>query len=517
MDSHRTRGPVLVAAVTAVVLLLAACSAPAPPPPGGGAAPTVGTAAPTGKIAAVCDNTAPGPSAPPEGAVTIDPKVDADLTAKTNSNPPGTTFWLAPGVHTLGTDTYGQVEPKDRDVYIGAPGAVVDGRGRNAFAFIGTAKDVTIANLTVRGFVPPQDQGVVNHDSGDGWVIRDNTVEDNKGAAVMAGAHQELTGNCLRRNGQYGLNAYQPGNGIVGLLVEGNEITGNNTDDMETRNPGCGCSGGVKFWSVNGADIRGNWVHDNRGVALWGDTNNNDFLIEGNVIENNDAEAVFYETSYNLVMRNNLVRANMLVNGKKRAAEKDNFPDGAVYLSESGGDPRLKARTDKIEIYGNVFDNNWSGVTAWENADRFCNSPANTSTGVCTPFVPKTAECAQPAIAKPPLYDNCRWKTQRVEIHDNRFVATDKTIACAPNFASRMAILSNWGTYPDWSPYKGEVIQQAIARNQQVRWYDNQYQGQWSFVVAEVSQIMPQGGWQAAPWSQDQGSTFTAPTSAASC
>jgi len=109
MDSHRPRGPVLVAAVTAVILLLAACSTPAPPPPGGGAAPTVGTAVPTGKIAAVCDNTAPGPSAPPEGAVTSDPKVDADLTAKTNSNPPGTTFWLAPGVHTLGTDTYGQV------------------------------------------------------------------------------------------------------------------------------------------------------------------------------------------------------------------------------------------------------------------------------------------------------------------------------------------------------------------------------------------------------------------------
>jgi len=80
-----------------------------------------------------------------------------------------------------------------------------------------------------------------------------------------------------------------------------------------------------------------------------------------------------------------------------------------------------------------------------------------------------------------------------------------------------MAILANWGTYPDWSPYKGEVVQQAIARNQQVRWYDNQYQGQWSFVVAEVSQVVPQGGWQAAPWSQDQGSTFTAPTSAASC
>ena len=58
---------------------------------------------------------------------------------------------------------------------------------------VGEATNVTIANLTIRGFKPPQDQGVVNHDSADGWTIRDNTIENNKGAAVMAGAHQKLT------------------------------------------------------------------------------------------------------------------------------------------------------------------------------------------------------------------------------------------------------------------------------------------------------------------------------------
>ena len=73
--------------------------------------------------------------------------------------------------------------------------------------------------------------------------------------------------------------------------------------------PGCGCTGGAKFWAVNGADIRGNWVHDNRGAGLWADTNNNDFLIEDNLIENNDGEAVFYETSYNLILRNNVCGA----------------------------------------------------------------------------------------------------------------------------------------------------------------------------------------------------------------
>ena len=72
---------------------------------------------------------------------------------------------------------------------------------------------------------------MVNHDSGDGWVIRDNTIEDNAGAGLMAGARQQVRGNCLRGNGQYGMNAYKPGGRITGLVVEGNEIAGNNTDD----------------------------------------------------------------------------------------------------------------------------------------------------------------------------------------------------------------------------------------------------------------------------------------------
>ena len=46
-----------------------------------------------------------------------------------------------------------------------------------------------------------------------------------------------------------------------------------------------------------------------------------------------------------------------------------------------------RPRTDQIEIHDNTFEHNWSGITLWENADRFCNSPANTSTGDCTKLV----------------------------------------------------------------------------------------------------------------------------------
>ncbi len=511
------RGLAPLVPLLVLVLLLAGCTtAPSPPAAPDGTGPDAAPAL-TGEVAAVCDNTAPGPATPPPGAVIVDPAVEGDLVNKNRDSPAGTTFWLAPGTHTLSDGRYAQVGAKDGNTYVGAPGAILDGRGKNQYAFTTDAENVTIRHLTVRGFVPPQDQGVVNHNSGNGWVIEHNTIEDNAGAGLMAGARQQVRGNCLRNNGQYGMNAYQPGNGIVDLVVEGNEIVGNNTQDWENKVPGCGCSGGVKFWSVDGADVRNNWVHNNRGVGLWADTNNNDFLIEGNLIEDNDGDAVFYETSYNLVLRDNLLRRNAMVSGKVFADRGDNFPVAAVYLSESGGEPRVPARTDKIEIYDNVFEDNWSGITAWENADRFCNSPANTSTGTCTPLVPSPSECVQPGIAGPPLYDDCRWKTQRIDIHDNTFTYDPAVVGCAEGFGARMALLSNYGTYPDWSPYQETVIQEAITFRQDNRWHDNTYIGPWTFMPYDTSALIDAAQWQAEPYNQDAGSTFTDVAQAGDC
>ncbi|MFF7199473.1 right-handed parallel beta-helix repeat-containing protein [Streptomyces sp. NPDC008141] len=467
------------------------------------------TAAPSTPVARVCAKPAAGPAKAPAGAVTVDPAVVGDLAAKTRISPPNTSFWLRPGKHTLAPDRYAQVVPKEGNRYFGAPGAVLDGRKKNQYAFSGNARNVTIRHLTVQGFVAPHNEGVVNHDSADGWVIEHATIRNNSGAGLMAGARQQVRASCLRDNGQYGINAYKAGDAIRGLVVEGNEIAGNNTEDWERRRPGCGCTGGIKFWAVNGADVRGNWVHDNRGSGLWADTNNNDFRIENNLLEANDGAALIYETSYNAVIRNNTIRRNNWVEGRRYADRGDSFPFATVYLSESGGEPRVRARTDKIEIYRNVLENNWSGITLWENADRFCNSPANTSAGDCTLLVNKTDRCAQPAIAGAPLYADCRWKTQRVDIHHNRFVLDTSVVDCTVK-CDRMAVLANYGTYPDWSPYQGERVAEAITHQQHNRWHDNVYVGPWKFVAHDPSRILDPVQWQGTPYQQDAGSTFRA-------
>ncbi|MFI1562267.1 right-handed parallel beta-helix repeat-containing protein [Streptomyces sp. NPDC020490] len=468
------------------------------------AAPSTSAAPPAPRV---CAKPGAGPAKAPAGAVTVDPAVVGDLAAKTKSSPPHTTFWLRPGRHRLSPDRYAQVIPKEGDRYLGAPGAVLDGRRKNQYAFGGRARDVTIRYLTVERFVAPLNEGVVNHDSADGWVIEHATVQNNSGAGLMAGARQQVRANCLRGNGQYGMNAYKADGRISGLVVEGNEIVGNNTDDWERRRKGCGCTGGIKFWAVNGADVRGNWVHDNHGTGLWADTNNNDFLIEDNVLEANDGAALIYEISYNAVIRNNTIRRNNWVEGRKAAESGDNFPFATVYLSESGGEPRIRARTGKIEIYRNVLQDNWSGITLWENADRFCNSPANTSSGQCTLLVRDTKRCARPAIAEAPLYADCRWKTQRVDIHDNRFVLDESVVKCTEK-CDRMALLANYGTYPDWSPYKGERVADAITTGQHNRWHDNVYIGPWKFVAQDTSRVLDFLEWQGTPYRQDAGSTL---------
>ena len=47
----------------------------------------------------------------------------------------GTTYWFAPGVHTLGTSEFDQIVAGTNSTYVGAPGAILDGQNRNLYAF----------------------------------------------------------------------------------------------------------------------------------------------------------------------------------------------------------------------------------------------------------------------------------------------------------------------------------------------------------------------------------------------
>ncbi|MDQ6615350.1 MAG: hypothetical protein M3083_11540 [Actinomycetota bacterium] len=170
-----------------------------------------------------------------------------------------------------------------------------------------------------------------------------------------------------------------------------------------------------------------------------------------------------------------------------------------------------------IDIHDNVFDNNWSGVTVWENADRFCGSGelANMCTLV-NPGASTSATCKDPAsggsINVAPYYDDCRWKSQNVKVHNNSFVidVTPTGLNCSTVYCGRQAVFSNFGTYPSWSPYKATVIEQAITFNQGNVWSNNTYTGPWQFMAHDTSQPLTFAAWQAAPYHQDSASSYNA-------
>jgi len=444
----------------------------------------------------------------PAGAVRVTGRLDLAVAR----HRAGTTYWLTPGVHVLGSSVFDQVDPKRGDVIVGAPGAILDGRRRNHYAFGGHATDVRISNLTVRNFgtsiTDDFNEGVVNHDAGHDWRMTALTVRDNAGAGVFLGSGDVLAHSCVTGNGQYGISAYEDA-GVVGVRLVDDEIAGNATARWESRQPGCGCSGGGKFWATRNAVVRGNLVHDNLGVGLWADTDNTGFLISHNVFARNQGEGLVYETSYNARIVHNTFTRNALVSGPADPG----FPHSALYVSESGSDPRAGARYGRrLVIAYNRFRDNWSGVVLWENADRFAGSPANTSSGITTLVSPRAtvAACSKPSgVARAPLVDDCRWKTQHVRVMHNRFAFSTAGVGhgcAAARGCGYVGVFSNYGSYPSWSPYVGTVVENHITYGQDNLFADNRYVGPWRFMAHEQGHVVDWQAWRAAPYLQDAGS-----------
>ena len=87
-----------------------------------------------------------------------------------------------------------------------------------------------------------------------------------------------------------------------------------------------------------------------------------------------------------------------------------------------GGTQPVTMIAARPSVSHNLIEDNYNGVALWENADRFCGSAANTSSGYCTlvnPSVAKISTCTAANIAKQPYYSDCRWKTQNVLVEGN--------------------------------------------------------------------------------------------------
>lgn len=506
-----------------------------------------------------------GPSSPPPGAVSVPAGDNSGVTFTT----PGAAYWFAPGTHTIGTGQFSQIVPGNGSTFTGAPGAVLDGQHLNQFAFGGGSSNVTIEYLTIQDFIPPGAQGAVNVDGEPGWTVEYTTLQDNlPGAGMMLGSGSVASFNCMTANGEYGFNGFSVNSvspltgGPSGVTITGNEISFNNVCDWELsphfpitppagcagagQFTGCGCSGGGKFWEVDVASVTGNYVHDNYSVGLWVDTNDNGFNISDNYISDNFSNGILYEISYNAAIQRNIFVRNALAGG----ANNPGFPAGAIYISESGSDPRVAGPYGtSLNITGNGFYDNWGGVILWENADRYCTSAANTSTGSCTlvaPAVANTRTCnaasaaplppsrpvrapAPPGrrtpprggtargqasvvlVSQQPWKSDCRWKTQNIAVTGNLFDYTPANAGptcTASNACGFNGVFSQFGSI---YPFFGTGVEHDVTFSQGNVFAGNTYCGPWNFMPLEQGTTDTFAQWQAAPYLQDAGSTLGGP------
>ncbi|HET6747429.1 MAG TPA: right-handed parallel beta-helix repeat-containing protein [Candidatus Saccharimonadales bacterium] len=480
-----------------------------------------------------------GPSSAPAGSNTI--IVPAGDNTGFNFTQDNKIFWFAPGEHTLGTGQFSQIVVGNNSTYIGAPTAVLNGNNNNQYAFTGNATNVRIAYLEVKNFgrgTDNQDEGVINHNAADNWTMEYLYAHHNDGAAVFLGSNNTVRYNCLKDNGQYGFSMFKDqiegDSAIKDIVLDHNEISGNNQDNWEVLSPGCGCTGGGKFWDVKGATVTNNYVHDNLSTGLWADTNDIDFLFDSNWIEHNSGEGIWYEISYNATISRNTLKRNAWVGGNRNTGS----PAPAIYISESGGDSRLQSTTSgstNLQIKNNLLEDNFSGVSVFENSNRFCDSNGNTSKSYCTPFVSPTIIPKNPTT--PPTYDftypnpiglnhpcytsissapytfNCRWHSQNVKVFNNEFRFTAANVPCAGTFCGVQALFATGANNIPWAPaaYNIGNIQNDVMFNNGNKFSNNTYIGDWRFAKGS-GETINWNIWQLAPFNQDTGSTISGQT-----
>ena len=234
--------------------------------------------------------------------------------------------------------------------------------------------------------------GTIN--TGAGWTITHNNIHDGYstpgfGVAIFGGDQGTIEYNCLSRMGDYGVNIFGSND-----RFDYNEIYESNYKP----DPGCGCSGGGKWWGTLNADIVDNAFIDDspaEGAPIWLDNGNSGTLITGNYFYKSYGSAITSETGFNLNVTGNLFVDGGWGSGKGGCS---NNCDGAVNLNSSGGfDVPGSRYENQVLVSNNEFVDNWQGIDVWQAGARSCENSGEgwpDDSGYCSGGFPNTASPA---------------------------------------------------------------------------------------------------------------------------
>ena len=465
---------------------------------------------------------------------------------------PSTVYYLLPGTHI------GSIQASAHDAFVGGfsngQGTVLSGGYLGSSTAIdsnysnGNQPGVTIEYLTIEKFQPNADGVAINQSGNTGWRFLYNTITLNvPGAGVLAAADNTLEGNCLTLNGQYGFQSSAVGpwgrdsltDGPYNVTVRDNEISYNDTCDFEGtfdnpsigwskynpvperyRNPHCGKvvgdgnQGGAKLWQTNGVTIKGNYIHGNWGPGIWADTNNANTTYTGNVIVNNDGDAIIEEISYNFSITDNYLANNGWVNG----LGNPQFPTPAIYISQSGSDSlfggipacqeascaRQPSYRNQSVISGNTLVNNGGNVFLWQNSDRFCTAGFDSACtlvagGRSGPFTMSRCKShlksasvdlatfvgKRTGVPSLDWWDGCLWWTSNVSVTNNHIYFNPAQIMHCnqqdwPDCGAG-GIFAEYGVAPPYNQPGGWVILTQVTFFQNNTFSNNFYNGPSTF------------------------------------
>ena len=256
----------------------------------------------------------------------------------------------------------------------------------------GPAADVSVEYLNISHDVH-NTTGTIS--TGTGWTITHNNIHDGystpgNGVAVYGGDQGTIEYNCLSRMGDYGVNLFGSNS-----RFDYNEIYESNYKP----DPGCGCSGGGKWWGTLNADIVGNaFVDDSpgEGTPVWLDNGNSGTLISGNYFYMSYGAAIDSETGFDLHVTGNLFLDGGWGRGSGGCGGYN--CDGAVGLNSSGGFNVPGSRYEnQALISNNQFVDDWQGIDIWQSGSRSCENSGEgwpNDAAYCSGGFPNSASAA---------------------------------------------------------------------------------------------------------------------------
>jgi len=291
-----------------------------------------------------------------------------DLVRLAAESPESTRFLLTKGTHRLSHRN--GVQPRNGQQFTGEDGAVIDGEYSARFAFFNrenAASRVVIENLEVRHFVPGVHWGAIEFDTvttippgqpgyetsdygpRTDWTLQNLWVHHNQGDGINVGSGARLFNVRSNYNTWLGIGGHGEN-----IRIDGGELVGNSAAAIDQGWVNYH-SGGMKVSRAKDIVVSNMLVAMNAGPGLWFDLAVRNATINNNYIIDNVSRGIFYEISYDGVIRDNVVL---------RSGRDDPTP---VWIWPAG---ILVSTSTNVRVEGNHVAGALGGISIIDQRDK---------------------------------------------------------------------------------------------------------------------------------------------------